>query len=322
MKIHIPDGETRNHDDRAGKYHNNILGGAVNEDEDQSPGDEEEQENDDGDLDAWTTAQEEESEALASLATANRTLRVARETQRQVRMSRGYFPQQQVQRDRTNRRQERKCVICSGPRWASQCPGKQGNQARSREKRQPFQRTANCPWRAHRNEHVRKRSAANRKGVDWLWCNQIYVIVGGTGRVGTHERTTTGFNSFFLGSRKEDVVHFCNWEKTTERRRGRIQGECWWSDGGQQDQLFEYNRSAPFCCLYRVCHRWEPLFTSAQVQPPFISLTDQSFVQLERNTNGHLFLSLVEDMLSQPILDKGQLQGFQAAAQLLENRDK
>ena len=126
MKIQIPDGETRNHDDQAGKYRNNILGGAVNEDEDQSPGDEEEQENDEGDLDAWTTAQEEESEALASLATANRTLRVARETQRQVRMSRGYFPQQQVQRDRTNRRQERKCVICSGPRWASQCPGKQG----------------------------------------------------------------------------------------------------------------------------------------------------------------------------------------------------
>ena len=54
----------------------------------------------------------------------------------------------------------------------------------------------------------------------------------------------------------------------------------------------------------------------------FIILTDQSFVQLERDTNGHLFLSLVEDMLSQPILDKGQLQGFQAAAQLLENRDK
>ena len=51
----------------------------------------------------------------------------------------------------------------------------------------------------------------------------------------------------------------------------------------------------------------------------FRHLTDQSFVQLERESNGHLFLSLVEDLLSQPILDKEQLQGFQAAAQVLKN---
>ena len=51
----------------------------------------------------------------------------------------------------------------------------------------------------------------------------------------------------------------------------------------------------------------------------FRHLTDQSFVQLERESNGHLYLSLVEDLLSQPILDKEQLQGFQAAAQVLKN---
>ena len=51
----------------------------------------------------------------------------------------------------------------------------------------------------------------------------------------------------------------------------------------------------------------------------FRHLTEQSFVQLERESNGHLYLPLVEDLLSQPILDKEQLQGFQTAAQVLEN---
>ena len=54
----------------------------------------------------------------------------------------------------------------------------------------------------------------------------------------------------------------------------------------------------------------------------FRKLTGQSFVQLERETHGHLFLSLVEGVLSQPILDKGQLQGVQEAAQVLEHFDK
>ena len=45
--------------------------------------------------------------------------------QHQVRMTRGYFPQHQLQRDRNSKRPERKCVICDGPHWASQCPEKQ-----------------------------------------------------------------------------------------------------------------------------------------------------------------------------------------------------
>ena len=49
----------------------------------------------------------------------------AREKQHLVRMSRGYSPQQQVQRDRPNKRQKRKCVICGGPHLAPQCPEKQ-----------------------------------------------------------------------------------------------------------------------------------------------------------------------------------------------------
>ena len=54
----------------------------------------------------------------------------------------------------------------------------------------------------------------------------------------------------------------------------------------------------------------------------FRHLTDQSFVQLERETNGHLYLSLEGDTLSQPISDKNQLQGFQEAKQVRANLDK
>ena len=126
MKIQFPDDEIRHHDDRTGKYHNNILlGGAVDEEDDQVTRAEVELENNDEDLDALATAQEE-AEALVSLATANRTLREVRDKQHQVRMSRGYFPQQQSQRDRSTKRPERKCVICNGLHWASQCPEKQG----------------------------------------------------------------------------------------------------------------------------------------------------------------------------------------------------
>ena len=46
------------------------------------------------------------------------------------------------------------------------------------------------------------------------------------------------------------------------------------------------------------------------------------FVQLERETNGLLYLSLVEDMLLQRMLDTSQLQEFQAGAQVLEQFDK
>ena len=124
MKIQFPDDEIRYHDDRTGKHHNTLLGGAVEEEEEQMSVHEESHENSDDDLDPLAKAQEEEAEALTSLVTANRTLREARDKQHRVRMSRGYLPQQQSQRDRYNKRPERKCVICNGPHWASQCPEK------------------------------------------------------------------------------------------------------------------------------------------------------------------------------------------------------
>ena len=53
------------------------------------------------------------------------------------------IPSGHRQRDRPNRRKERKCVICSGPHWASQCPEIKGNLARRTEKRSHVRRTTN-----------------------------------------------------------------------------------------------------------------------------------------------------------------------------------
>ena len=77
LKIHFPDDEIRYHDDRAGKQHDRFLGGAVDEEDEHLSGHEEGLEDNDEYLDAWATAQEPEAEALASMATANRTLREA-----------------------------------------------------------------------------------------------------------------------------------------------------------------------------------------------------------------------------------------------------
>ena len=60
------------YDDRTGKHHNTLLGGAVEEEEVRMSMHEESHENSDGDLDALAKAQEEEAEALTSLVTANR----------------------------------------------------------------------------------------------------------------------------------------------------------------------------------------------------------------------------------------------------------
>ena len=50
MKIQFPDDEIRLHDDRTGMYYNNILGSAVNADDDHLPRDEEELEKNEEDL--------------------------------------------------------------------------------------------------------------------------------------------------------------------------------------------------------------------------------------------------------------------------------
>ena len=164
LKIQFPDDEIRYHDDRTGKQHDRFLGGVVDEEDEHFSGHEEGLENNDEYLDALATAQKDETEALASLDTANRTLREARNKQHQVRMARGYFPQQRLQRDRNNERPERKCVICNSPHWVSQCPEKQRKPGE--KKGSPHSVRRILYGSSHRNEHVRKRSAGNRKSID------------------------------------------------------------------------------------------------------------------------------------------------------------
>ena len=107
------------------------------------------------DLDARATARGGEAEALPSAATANRTLRDAREKQHQVRLLRGYLEQ----RDRPTKRQERKCVICSGPHCVT-VPGEaRENPARRREARHT-QRTRISAW-------LRVQKRACSQGKHW-----------------------------------------------------------------------------------------------------------------------------------------------------------
>ena len=159
------------------------------------------------DLDALATAQEEEAEALASLATAKRTLGKAREKQ-QVRQSRGHYRQQQDQRDQTNRRQERKCG--SGPHWASQCPGKQGKLGENKGK--TIAHTTYTEFALA----VQKRACSQKRALEW--CFPINEILGGTGRSGTHECAASRFYLCFLGPRKVDMVHLCKWTKDNRAR--------------------------------------------------------------------------------------------------------
>ena len=95
MKIQFPDDDIRNHDDRTGKYHNNILEVPSMRTTIICQRMKKSQRNNEDNLDALAAAQEEAAAALASLVAANRALRDACEKQHQVRMSRGYFPQQQ-----------------------------------------------------------------------------------------------------------------------------------------------------------------------------------------------------------------------------------
>ena len=156
LKIQFPDDEIRNHVDRTGKHHNNILEGAVNEDDDHLPGDEQELENNEEDLDALATAQEE-AEASASLA----TLRDARE-KHQVRISRGFFPQRYsviVPETETKVRHLQRSTL--GFRVSRKARGTKREERRS-DSSCGVQRIYR--GRAHRNEHVRKRSTGNKEG--------------------------------------------------------------------------------------------------------------------------------------------------------------
>ena len=159
MKIKFPENEIRNHVDRTRKYNRNILGGSVSEEEDQMTGDMGVPESSGDHLDVLATAQEEEVEALTSLATANRILREARAKQHQVRMARGFFLQQQSHRDRNNGRPERKCVFFGGSLGPYNVRRSKEGQPKRKEMRQHMWHTVKslCPFTPKRACPHKKR---------------------------------------------------------------------------------------------------------------------------------------------------------------------
>ena len=108
------------------------------DDGDPLSGNEEGQESIEEDLDGMATAQEEEAEALASLATANRTLRDIGDKQ-YIRAT-GATRSSQQKAGAAMRHLQRSTLGLTVSREARE------NLARRREKRQLTQRTANLQW--------------------------------------------------------------------------------------------------------------------------------------------------------------------------------
>ena len=175
------------------------------------------------DLDVLATAQEEEVEALTSLATANRILREARAKQHQVRMARGFFLQQQSHRDRNNGRPERKCVLCGGSHWASQCPETQG---RTAEKKGDA--TAHVAYSEFATSFHAETSMFSQEALE---TGSALIDCGATRCVGSLKEldglAVVRITLLFPGSYEEDLVHLCRWRETTERTGGRISGKRW-----------------------------------------------------------------------------------------------
>ena len=202
MTIQFPDDEIRNHD-RTCNYRDNILGFAVNEDDDLLSENEEGSETTEEDLHELTRAQETDAQALASVATANRTTAgCSRETVSGRQSTR--LPPSATRTARSAQQKagtEVRHLQWSTPGFHSAQKSK-GNPARKKEKRQPTQRTANLQWRC-----IQERACV--QGQHWkrerLCCAYQINGVGSTGRSGTHECATSRFYSFSPGLHKEDI---------------------------------------------------------------------------------------------------------------------
>ena len=125
-------------------------------------------------------------------------------------MSRGYFPQQQSQRDRNNERPERKCVICNGPHWASQCPEKQGKPGEKKGETTAYTAYGEFSMAIHTETSMfAKEALETGKSFDWLWCYQIYEIMRSTSLAHMNEQKH-GSTRFSLDRSKKTWCTFAN----------------------------------------------------------------------------------------------------------------
>ena len=188
MKKQFPDDETRNHDDRTGKYHNNILGGDVNEDDDHLTRTEQEQERTVRKiLTHWPRHSKKKQTLWHPWPQQTEHSRML-EKHHQVRVSRGQYPQKQGQRESTNKTQERTCVICSGHTWFHSVQKSKGNHARTRERRQPMRRTANLLCLCTQKRACSQARGALDTGKALIDCGATRSMASGSPRrVGTHK---------------------------------------------------------------------------------------------------------------------------------------
>ena len=275
MKIQIPDDEMCHHDERIGKYHSIFLRGSVNED--------------DAHLRQWTT----------------RTILMLWPRQSKGRRSRSFGILGHSKQntpwcvretasgtdDRDRNESASSAAVHTGLHSVQRS---KETRRKRKEKRELIRRTAKVPWPC-----TQKRACSQEK--HWKQEGRWVTVVQPALWARVEHQTV-----WHVWMNNDTVQLVFPWitKKTWytlangkgQQSEGEVASKV--NAGGRTERLQDPPRSvqslAPIC---------GPSLTSALVQAFSRNLTDQSFAQLETETNGHLSLSLVEEMLSQPIWD-------------------
>ena len=207
-----------------------------------------------------------EVHTLTSLATKNRTLREARAKQHQVRMARGFFPQQQSPPDRNNGRLKRKCVFCGGLRWASLCPDKRG---RTAEKKGDA--TAHVAYRKFAMSFHTEPSMFSQEALQTGWalmdcganrCMGSWKELDGLARM---NEQLYGSPRFSLDRTRKTWHTFANGERPQGEHEVAFQVNVGGKMGDCKIAYLNEKGVPILLSLYRASPRWRPLWTSAQM---------------------------------------------------------
>ena len=201
---------------------------------------------------------------------------------------------------------------------ASQCQEKQGKPSEKRREATAHTAYSEYAMPVH-TETIIFAKLEKGKGSDRLWCHQIHGFLGGAGRSGTHGCTTSRCCAYSLDRTKK------TWRKY--KRKKQSEGEVAFkvNAGGLASDCkincLNTTRVPILLSVQRLSQRGA-IFDFSTATAVFRNLIHQFGVQMEKGTDGHQYLSLLDDLLSRPILDKGQLEGFQAAAQVSKSLNK
>ena len=219
-------------------------------------------------------------------------------------MSRGYFPQQQSQRDRSTKRPERKCVICNvhtGLHHVLKMNGKpkeQNGEATAHTTHGEFVMTV------HTETSMFAR-AALETGKALIDCGATrsmgsWEALDGLARMNEQRHGSTRLS---LDRTKKTWYTFANGKR--QQSEGEVASKV--NAGGRRENCkmnCVNTTGVPIQLSVQSLSQMGAIIDLSTGVAFFRRLRDQHFVQLERETNGHLFLSLVEDLISQTISDK------------------